>query len=539
MGVLVEVNGRPSMPSSFSVTEDSTPLAGGDSSGSVGGIEFRGIPSHYGMSYTDLRKEVKLEDTERGFTLGSITDLAPDRETDQWDVTATSRLAEFVIEVQAAPFSGTLEQAFMQYCSLANISTDVLVDDDLKEIPVNFPGFSGNLWTNLKEMAVGQGAEITLVSGVIKLKKLRSFEAVQNMEFSSGVSLSQGSLARKQEVVWSETSNVYSGLVYPAGGWNRDVRVYSVDAGSEAEFILETEASIFSLDQPQMRLSVGPEYVASSVFTVVGDDNLPIPPQMWDDYGGQLKVSISEDTRSIILNITGPEGIYQVNGEPMKTFRLALSAGSSDSTYSTLRITGNFVRIKRNSIIIPTGVPDWLTGQEFAPTIESDWINDLNSAYSAGVRGARRYAGRTFNLSASVAALNKIGIDGVATYPTYADANQLWSGLTYAQVDTLNAGLTYAQVRENLYDSVRSSGDNQVFGNTPGARFWDEWSRRWFRIRSATTTWDSISIEGDDDTLHSDYQEVLGGMTYAQVNALMAGKTYLGSILAGVPVVVP
>lgn len=539
MGVILRLDGKRIRASNYRIQESSMPLAGGDSSGGVGTIEadVAGLP--YSPVGLNVEEDLTLVDTNRGSTLGTVRDIGDSRAAGaRYNIMATNRLGEFNIETQVLPFTGRLDNAFTYYCSLANITTGIQVDATLASRQVNFPGWNGNLWNHMKMMATAIGADLNLISNNVVLRPVRLFEAVRNREVDSTAGISSTELALKQEVVWYDTQYIASGLIYPAGGWRSDITPLSVTAGETVETTLDTSkdvfSSIFSLNQPVAVLSVAPEYSASSVYTVVGDDGIVIPPAQWRDYGGSLSVAISPDTRSIVVTITGPTGLVQTNGDPMRTFRIGLASGTSASdTYSTLRITGRHISISEKSLILPTGVPSFRTGQEFAPTIDNPFLNSLNSAYSAGVRGARRYAGRTMTVSASVTALNKRGNTGTSNYPPYSYAQTLWAGKTYAQVKVLNAPRTYGTIQSEFYASVQDSFDNQVFGNAPGARFWDEGSKRWYRVRESTVEWGAMSIEGDDDLTNGDMQKKFAGQTYAQVNTHYGSMSYYKANVRG------
>lgn len=536
MGVRATIAGVTVRPDSYRVSESSMPLAGGDSSGAVGTIEM-GIPRVPFLPLgLNLEEPLDLIDTNRGSTLGTVRQVGDNRTgAVQYDITANTRLGEFNIETQVLPFTGTLGGAFEYYCSLANIDSGIVVDPAIAGRQVNFIGWNGNLWTHMKEMATGINADLNLISNNVVLRPVRLFEAIQDREVESSADADGTQLALKQEVIWYDTEYVSSGLIYPPGGWTTEVRVLSVNAGETTESTLDTNSSMFSIQQPVPSSSqIPPGHDSSSVYTVVGDDGIQIPAAQWLDYGGRLSVEVSEDTRSLVVTITGATGLVQTNGDPMKTFRIGLGSGTSSSdTYSTLRIVGSAIMRNEQSVIIPTGVEEWRTGQEFAPTIDNTFLNTLDDAYSAGVRGARRYAGRTMSISANVTALNKRGNTGTANYPPYSYVQGVWGSDTYGSVGAINAGKTYADVQAEFYALVQDNFDNQIFGNAPGARFWDRRTGRWYRIRDAVTEWSQISVEGDDDLLNGDMQAKFQGQTYAQVGAHYGGASYYKANLRG------
>lgn len=539
MGVMFTVDGHRVHPESYTVQESSTPLAGGDSSGAIGTIEavLDNLPhSPVGMN---VEEPLSVIDTKLGSTLGTIREITDNRESAaRYSIMASNRLGEFNIETQVAPFVGTLEAAFRYYCSLANLDTGIVVDSAIASLPVTFLGWNGNLWNHMKMMATAVGADLNLISNNVVLRPVRLFEAVRDRESSSTPGITSTELALKQEVIWYPSRYVTRGLVYPSGGWTSEVTPLSVNAGETTEVILDdrknVDASIFSIEPPVAMYEIPQDYDASSVYSVVGDDGIPIQPAQWAAFGGKLTAEVSPDTRSIKITITGASGLVQSNGQPMRVFRIGWASGTTaDQTYSTLRIVGRFVEVKPESIILPTGVPDYRTGQEFAPTIDNPFLNTLDAAYSAGTRGAGRYAGRRQTISASVTALNKRGVSGDASYPPYSVDQEEWAGMTYAQAQAAIAPKTYAQRQADLYASVGDNFDNQVFGNAPGARFWDRESGRPYRVREATTTWGGMEIEGDDDLNYEDMQGFFAGLTYAQVDAHYGGQTYYKVAIRG------
>lgn len=532
MGVLVKIDGKIVEGSEYRISESSMPLAGGDSSGAVGTISLN-MRDKDGSPLL-LEKGVEFVDTNRGSTVGTVRNIANARAAEMpWNITADTRLGDFNIEVQAQPFSGRLEDGFRYYCGLANIDSGIIVDPAFADRPVSFIGWSGNLWAHMKMMSTGLSADLNVISSNVVLRPVRLFTALSGRDIDTTVAYDGKQLALKQEVIWYDTEHVASGLIYPPGGWNSEVRILSVNAGETVETPVDTDSSITSVQQPVCLALVPPGYDASSVYTVVGDDNIVIQPAQWAAYGGSLSVSISEDTRQLIVRIVGATGIYQINGSPMKTFRVALTAGTSDSTYSTLRIVGDSVRLNAGSLIIPTGVEEWRTGQEFAPTIDNVFLNNLDDAYSAGVRGARRHSGKTVTMNSTVTAVNRRGERGTANYPPYSHVQEMWEDETYGSVKTINAGKTYADVKEELYESVQDDFDNQIFGNINGARMHDQGSGRWFRVRESTTEWGQMTVQADDDVLHGDVQERFEGMTYGDVATHFAGRSYFEANLLG------
>lgn len=531
MGFQVDIGGFIHELESFSVQEAATPLAAGDSSGQVGTITLTVKAPDPDLAAKDANllrwgpqmltnRTVRLTDTRKGFTLGKVVSVSQPY-GGNIQLTCESRLGLLnVYNVQAQPFVGTLADAFEYYCSIANVTTDVFIDPDIALDPVVFPGFNGELWFNLKQMAAAVDADISLVSGVILLRPIRLREAAKNRDVDRSMNIG-GQLAQSVEVFRYDNQAITDELVYPPGGWSQDVESITVNAGETIEEVIELSASVSSVQQPVMQTFVSRDYSASSVYTVVGDDGLPIDPQQWADHGGSLEVVINPETTSLTVKITAPEGLPNKDGNLIGVYGISLSADESTGRYSTLRIVGSGVSFNKTSVIIPTGVPASLTGTEIGTTIDNPFLSTLDQLYRAGTRAARQFTGRTMTLSGSVIAVNRLGDSGVATYPPYSFDQDQHDGQTYGQVQSGYSGQTYAMIQQALFDLVQNDYENQVFGNVNGARIWDQKSRRWYRIREGTLNPDTISFSADDDLTHGDIQEMwssLPGYTYGLVN---------------------
>lgn len=537
MGFKLEIDGQEYQTVSFSVQESATPLSAGDSSGSVGTITFEIpapdpeiTPNHpiviFGPAYL-TSKSVRLSDSLKGFTLGKVQSVQRNRGSAIISVTALSRLGSLsVFNVQSAPFVGTLSDAFESYLSLANITSDFYVDPSIATTPVVFPGWSGELWYHLKQLAVAIGCEISLVSGVILLRPLRTREAIQARDIQRSYSLGGGTLAQSVEVYQYNNRPITDQLVYPPGGWSESVTVLNVNAGETISEPLELSASVASIQQPVMQTFVSQDYDSSSVFTVVGDDGLPVPVAAWNDHGGNLSVEINPDTTSLTVTITAPTGIPNASGEEIQTYGISLSSDSSTGRYSTLRIVGSGVAFDKQKVRIPTGLSSSETATEVGVTIDNPFLSERSEVYSAGLRAVRSYNGSALSVSGTVSAINQLGDSGSISLRSYAYVQTMHAGQTYGDVQALYSGMSYLDAQNQINAGVEDEAENQSFGNVGGSRVWDNESRRWYRIRSGTLSPGSISFEAEDDLNHSDVQSFLQGNTYDDIQVRYTGRTY-------------
>lgn len=481
MGFRISIEGtngetpKPYEALDFSVDEAATPLAAGDSSGQVGTFSVtiatptlagssRSVNSllqSIGPSYF-IGHDVRIFDSKKGFTLGTIDSADVSRDGGTTTFSGTSRVGELnVYGIQAQPFIGTLSQAFSYYLGLAGITTDLFVDDSISSRAVVFPGWTGELWFHLKQMAIAQDCDISLVSGVILLRPIRQRVASKNRDTSRNGSYSTNSLAQSIEIYQYNNRAISNELVYPPGGWTSDVEVFNVNAGETSEYTLQLSASVSSIQPPVMQTFVAQDYSASSVYTVVADDGLPVEPAAWQAYGGGFDLRVNDDTTSLTLTLRGATGLPTSSGVEATNFSVALGSDVTGNRYSTLRVTGSGVAFSKVKKTVRTGVPATKTATEVGVTIDNPFISTTNDLYRAGTRAAKNYAGAVPSLTTSVISVNRRGDSGSASYPTYAAVeNELKSTLggtvTYGQVQTYYLSTlalsTYEDVRQYWFD---------------------------------------------------------------------------------------
>ena len=477
----------------YSVTESASPLTAGDSSGGTGSFSLSALKTSAsdGLDYTNFAglvsdqfpanivgTGVTIQDDERGKFHGIVLGLSESDDARTLNITGSSFLGMLnVHNIQASPFSGTLLNAFKYYVSLAVFGLDslVVVDPALASRTVRFPGWNGDLWEHLKQMAMTQGAEISLLGNRITLRPIRTLQVNDSSAVGRTRNVQNGSLAQRVEVYQYNNRSIGSELAYPPGGWTPEVQVLNVNAGEEAEYTLELSASLLSIETPVMDTMVTQEESHRSVYTVVANDGLPVTPAMWRDRGGLVEITINPDTTSLNVRLRGADDIPLSTGGTASSFSLALASDTSGNRYSTLRIKGAGVAFKKELISFSTGITASQTGTEVGVTVDNPFVSTFEEATRIGLRLANFYGG---------------------------------------SVPTLTANLT------RIYSQTLGS---PTFGNVNGSRIYDDRSRRWYRIREATTDKGSISISADDDLLLVDAQAHYSGRTYAKVAESITG----------------
>lgn len=531
MGVKFTIgDGKQRIPLSYSLTEGSTPLAGGDSTGSSGDMSIQ-IP-HTPRNILARGKGINFIDTFNGETIGTVRTVSNQRDQATDDLTISTRLGKLNIIKAAQPFAGTLLGAITYYLSLAGIVDDFIVDDTIKNLNVTVPGFQGNLWTNVKQFAAANLCDISQVNNVIYVRPVRLSEARRNQTYTRTITASSDQLAQAVEVKYYNPTWYENKLAYPAKGWDKSNQVLSVDANEVQEYDLELSSSLVSVKQPYCVSPslIGPGYVGpDSVYAVIGEDNLPVTAAQWNAQGGKVELAISEDTKSLHVKITGPSPLIK-NTDRVTSFRLAYSDG--ETAYPAFWVMGKGTFLDEQTLTVSTGVSKTVTEQEVGETVDNPFVTTLASAWTIAKRLLPEWNGRSISLSETARSVNARGTNGAVAYVSYNQAKETtFAGVTYVQAKSLMGGKTFDQVKDVLNQSEIASLANQTFGNVGGARIWDSELARYFRVRSATIKPESISMEADDDQNYSDFYSYTDMALGSRLNneimgASMSGLTY-------------
>ena len=475
MGVTLTIGGQEVHPTSYSISEEATPILGGDTYGAVASFDLT-VPVGELNPVVLYQASVVLVDDQYGSISGHVDKVtrSDDGATLSLGCLArTARLAAY--NVTAPPHVGTLFTALQSYLILGDATLAWTMPNDMKTIPVAFIGWTGDLWLHLKELAVAFGLEIAFNKGYVEFRRPRGLVLSDDWVESRSVDIGDNSLADKTELYWYETSPVTNASVYPP---NKDLEhavTYSIPAGEETEIILQLETSLSSVVQPTFRETVTPTNFSQSNISLTKEDGSRVTFGDWMRGGGAARVEIMDDPTQLKLIVRGP------TGPGTATYRLAVASTNTHREYSSIRIVGNGVAFTKNRVEVPTGVKPNYASSEMAPTQENIFVSNAGKAWDLCTSNARAYA--TAAVSASF--------------------------------------------------SAPYIGNPEPLGVVPGGRFYDTQSRQWYRARTVTYDRGLIKVSADLDTTHADTADMYAGKTYAQVQAMNAGKTYTRVMLDG------
>lgn len=527
MGISLEITGNgkfaglSSNLSSYSAQEDSTPINLADSSGGTGTVSVSvAEDSSSDGSILLLNDGMVLTDSVKGTTSGKINDVS----SSNGGVTFSgdSRLGVLNVNRFVPAFKGNLEDAVNNILSIAEINSGIVIDPTVANIQVAYRGGNYQLWKFLGEMCAAHQVEISLVSNNVVVRPIRGREATLDRTSNESWSVRNIDLAQFVEVNYYNYTPISNGLVYPYGGWNENVRIITVDAGqtvTENIPVDEVNVSLTSLQQPTIQAFVDRYYVGpDSVYSVAGNDGLPIPPAQWTAQGGSLTVAIGADGQGIDVTLTGASGVEYA------PYSIAVAAGPSDY-YSTLRLMGSGLGFERKVLRRATGAPAEKTAQEVGPTIDSAWVDTYNDAQTAALNASYGMASAQQGFSFDATLVNRSSDTGSVVYPTFADFNSQWPTEDFASWDSIWSGQTFNDFREYMYDQVRDNFENQVFGNVSGARV--RFRDAYYRIRSVAVDQDGIrGANAERDTIFSDFDTVWSGETFEDFNNFFGGKLF-------------
>lgn len=505
----------------YTVDEEATPLHAADTSGAVPQISFE-VDESLDPDETLLLygSPITLSDGSNGTTFGTITDVSPTNGL--VSISAESPLASLVPEQQIKPFVGSLRAAVGALLHDVEVDVPIAFDPELAadSSTVAMQGWYGSPWEWLKMMGISHGFEVSIIGEAIAVRTPRARETDTSTDSSRAATVSRGQMALNIEVVRYRHTYREQAMVYPAEGWTEDLEVYTVDADEKLEVEIPINVSLMSIEQPICVSMLSRDYVGPSAYTVSGNDGLPITPATWAMFGGALSVEIGQDTKTLILKITGP------SLQKYAPYSISVNSGLSD-TYSTLRIRGTGVHFTREVHRYATGASSKIARQEVGVTIDNPTVQSDDQFAALVLSAARAFSMPTHTISAVATVANRSGRPGLVRYLTFGDFKAARSpSYTLASWKDEFSTRTFREIRDQLRaeGSPRTSFENQAFGNVIGSI-----TRRgssYFRVRRATIEPSGISWEAEADTTFGQIKEAHAGKTFRELMRDRAGLTF-------------
>lgn len=461
-------------------------------------------------------RELVIQDGSRGRAFGIVR--TPSGNGSTVTLAADGRLSLANVDRVAQPYSGTLNGAILYYLGLVGLTDQIIIDLTIGARPVALPGWQANVWNQLKKLLVVHRCEITEIGTQIVVRPLRQ-RIAQRIRDTGKVSWSvdRTQRARTVEAYFYNSTAKTNAVFYPTPeGWTSDTTIISVDAGATVIQEFDIEASLSSVQQPSAVSSVDRSYVASSVYSVIGNDGLVIPPAQWVAGGGNVTVEILENTKRIRVTVTGSSELQYA------PYRLAMPSGTTNA-YSSLRIVGTGVFFSDRALYsIATGAnPDIVTQEVGGGTVDNEFFDTIDRFYDAMIWAAAKYGGPQAKITLQTAGIQRLGERNAYLFPTIRQFNAQYLGQTIAQFNAAWANKTIRQFNAAMDATVVDEFRNQAYGNMGGARLLDD--GQWYRVRHATRNGSAWDLELDRDTTIRDFNDRYKNMTIAQFNQFWSG----------------
>jgi hypothetical protein len=425
---------------SYSYSEQVTPLEPSDNQGGTGQVTFsaRAISgtdpgTNHHNSKLMINNSVSFTDDEQG-TVGFVVKKVAVAD-DIVSVTGDTIQARLNVSKDAAPHGGTganLLTAILYYCSLVQILPiiDATLRAKLAAIPVNYIGWTGNVWDHLKMLCSTVSTEDDNFVGLemyidnADLHFREALTTVHNFTKSStseSVSVDTFDSAKSIDVYNYNTSYGVDKVIYEESNYAENVDPtkkfkssiddpMQVEAGETVTKIFKIDATLYTVNQPVCVATINnivypnPYTGKTGEYVVVGTDNLPIQPSQWVALGGSLSISLTGVPGEIQVTITAPpvsEIEKAAGGTGLAPYKIGVES-SGDTEYPAFWITGTGVFFNKQKETFLTGASSATTSKDSATTIDNPFVTSKAVSSSRGVAAAQVACGPKVSISRTV-----------------------------------------------------------------------------------------------------------------------------------------
>lgn len=394
--------------SDWSVTGDEMGLIPGDMTGGAGTMSFT-VPETANARLLHGQPAI-LKDGDSGTTSGNLR-LGGGNGANT-TITGFSQIAKLNVTRTAEAYSGTLRGYIIYLLGLCGVTTNIAVSTQLAPRPVKYIGWEGNALDRMKDLCAAQQMTISLIGETFAFRTASETTLLSERSISDySWEASEGQLAQRIEVAWYDTNAPAAQLVYPPGGWHKDVPVFQVDAGETAIYEIDLNPdgvndgaygmSATSIVQPVPADSVAREYVGPlSVYSVSGKDNLIVPAAQWTANGGSISLELLEGGSKIKVTITGSR---ETEYAP---YQISMPADSDD--YSSLRIYGAGMLYRRNVLKMQTGLNADTAPQETAPIVDMPFLNTYEAAWHAAEALLSKHSSAFYTITGTIGTIETV-----------------------------------------------------------------------------------------------------------------------------------
>lgn len=485
---------------SYSYSEDASPFEPENINGGAGQVSLTVIADQ-GPRGTSIavNNQIQLTDSE----FGSVTFRARQVTIGEASATITGETIQYRLNstrtAAAQGGSGTsLLDAIVYYCGLVNVTPQFATgfSATLDALPVNFPGWKGNVWEHLKMLCAATPLDSnnnTFMEMYIDGDALWFREgASASIDFSEYVmnkslSIDSYDAAKEVEVFNYNTSYGVDKVVKEQSSGDNPFVIskdatfsdaMQVNAGETVIKRFKINASLTSVKQPEVVASITtlpfPSTHSTGQYVVVGFDDYRIEPTQWTAQGGKLEVRLTENFDEIEVRVTAPPSVEMptASGEleevTFAPYKIGVES-SGDTDYPAIYIVGTGVFFEKTSTKFVTGASEDYVADISGTSIDNPFITSKRIQVDRGVAAAQAIMGPKMEISGSIATGVSFGEDlgsifsdydgkfrvtnfsynnsnvsfNAKKFITIADFNSAWSGATIANFNTTNSGLSF------------------------------------------------------------------------------------------------
>lgn len=437
---VVNNNGSGSLASkgieSYSYSEDVTSLEPSEITGGTGQVNFAApgvyedkVGNTHPNSLLLVNNTMTLVDDTRGSVDFQVKQISSnDGVVSVIGDTLQSRLN---VERTASAHGGStanLLTAIQYYCELVGVFPviDGELETELQAIPVNFIGWTGNVWEHLKMLCAGfslsqtdnVGLEMYIDVNELVFRKAKLIEAAYDDELESqSVNITGFDAAEEVKIYNYNTSYKTNGIVRDTSntveylGFDPNAVSIAdsmqVDAGETITKRFNVNASLESVNQPVCVSTISP-YPYTGItgqYVIVGSDNLPISPTQWNSLGGKVTISLTENPTEIEITITAPPNAEIIHssgtGNGLAPYKIGIEEADG-SEYPAFYVTGTGVFFDKRQTVLKTGASSEYTSKTEAPEIDNIFITRKSDLAIRGIAAAQKICGPSIELTERV-----------------------------------------------------------------------------------------------------------------------------------------
>lgn len=354
-------------------------------------------------------------------------------------ITGNTIMSRLNVEKTAMPHGGTgytLLSAIQYYCSLVNITPTIESSfaTELDAIPVNFIGWTGNVWEHIKMLCAGVSASATDNIGIeayinqntlvfrkaktteINFSDIKSTETIAVNSFDAAQSVEVYNYNTHygiNEVVKEQTRSVTSLFAN-----NENVSItdsMQVEAGQTMSKRFKINATLESVQQPTCVDQILPLPYSGSTgqYVVVGNDDLPILPAQWIAQGGSVIVSLTDVPDEIEISVVAPPSVTMPTAaDPMEVTAAPYKIGveTADGVdYPALYIVGTGVFFEKTSRVFSTGASEEYTSKSSTQSVDNPFITNNFNQSIRGIAAAQAACGPSVTLNQVISGSTPFG----------------------------------------------------------------------------------------------------------------------------------